>query len=67
LDQGHTGIQVISRLRELLGKDLKAVLVTGDTSTAMRHLHHDVNSRFLSKPIDSDELLTVMAELLAPR
>ena len=67
LDQGHTGIQVISRLRELLGKDLKAVLVTGDTSTAMRDLHHDVNSRFLSKPIDSDELLTVMAELLAPR
>jgi hypothetical protein len=51
----------------LLGKDLKAVLVTGDTSTAMRHLHDDVNSRFLSKPIDSDELLTVIDELLAPR
>ena len=41
------------------------MLVTGDTSTAVRELKADANLRITSKPINSDELLTSSATLLA--
>ena len=67
LDEGHTGLEVIAALREELGVDLGAILVTGDTSSAVRELHRDARLRLASKPIDSEELLGVMADLLAAR
>lgn len=65
LDGGQTGTQVIAAARELLGDALKAVLVTGDTSTAVRELSADANLRIISKPINSDELLELVRSLLA--
>ena len=65
LANGETGTAVISALRESLGTHLKAVLITGDTSTAMRELPRDPLMRITSKPVKADELLTLMRALLA--
>jgi two-component system, sensor histidine kinase len=65
LANGETGTAVISALRESLGVDLKAVLITGDTSTAMKELPRDPLMRIASKPVKADELLTLMRALLA--
>ena len=65
LEGGRTGTQVISAAREILGDELKAVLVTGDTSAAVRELKGDANLRITSKPINSDELLELVRSLLA--
>jgi two-component system, sensor histidine kinase len=65
LSGGETGIQVIAALREILGFALKAVLMTGDTSTAVRELPRDTYLRVASKPIKAEELLTLLRALLA--
>jgi len=61
----ETGIQVITALRELLGFALKAVLMTGDTSTAVRELPRDTHLQIASKPIKAEELLALLRGLLA--
>ena len=65
LSDGETGIQVIAALRELLGTSLKAVLTTGDTSSAIQDLPRDPHLRIASKPIKAEELLTLLRALLA--
>ena len=65
LANGETGTAVISALRESLGKHLKAVLITGDTSTAVKELPRDPFMRIASKPVQADELLTLLRALLA--
>ncbi len=47
----ETGAQVIASLRSRLGADLKAILVTGDTSPALKALGTDQNLRVASKPV----------------
>jgi two-component system, sensor histidine kinase len=65
LADGETGTAVISALREALGTHLKAILITGDTSTAVKELPRDPFMRIASKPVQADELLTLMRALLA--
>lgn len=65
LNGAETGIQVIAALRELFGLPLKAVLMTGDTSSAIKDLPQDARLRIASKPIKADELLSLLAELMA--
>jgi len=65
LEEGHTGTEVISVAREMMGESLKAILVTGDTSSAVRELQSDDKLRIASKPINSGELLTLVRSLLA--
>jgi PAS domain S-box-containing protein len=65
LEGGRTGTEVIAAAREILGDGLKAILVTGDTSSAVRDLKADANLRITSKPINSDELLELVRTLLA--
>jgi two-component system, sensor histidine kinase len=64
LSGGETGLQVIAAMREAMGVPLKAVLITGDTSTAVRGLSADANLRIVSKPIRAEELLDVLGTLL---
>ncbi|MEO8019789.1 MAG: ATP-binding protein [Pseudomonadota bacterium] len=64
LENGRTGTEVIGAAREMFGDALKAVLVTGDTSSAVRELPGDPNLRITSKPINSDELLHLIKTLL---
>jgi CheY-like chemotaxis protein len=65
LSRGELGTQVLGALRECVGARLKAVLVTGDTSSAIKHLPRDPHLRVASKPIDAGELLALLRALLA--
>jgi len=65
LDGGRTGTEVIAAAREILGPSCKAILVTGDTSSAVREMQGDASLRITSKPINSDELLALVRDLLA--
>ena len=65
LKDGETGTQVIATLREILGISLRAVITTGDTSSAINRLPRDPHLRFASKPIKAEELLTLLRALLA--
>ncbi len=67
LAQGETGVQVMDAVRRIVGHDLKAILVTGDTSSMIRHLEPDARTHLASKPINADELLMLMERLLAAR
>jgi PAS domain S-box-containing protein len=64
LEAGRTGTEVIAVAREVLGASLKAILVSGDTSSAVRELQRDANLRITSKPINSNELLSLVRTLL---
>ncbi|HKZ74883.1 MAG TPA: ATP-binding protein [Steroidobacteraceae bacterium] len=61
----ETGIQAIASMRKHLAPDLRAVLITGDTSSAVRDLERDDHLRVASKPINADELLSLLRELVA--
>jgi PAS domain S-box-containing protein len=67
LAQNETGLQVVAAVRDATGQDLKAILVTGDTSSAMHALANDSNLRAVNKPINADELLALVNEFLGPR
>jgi PAS domain S-box-containing protein len=60
LGSSDTGLQAIAAARAILGPGLRAVLVTGDTSTAVRALECDERTRIASKPINADEFLELL-------
>jgi two-component system CheB/CheR fusion protein len=64
LSDDETGTQVIAALRADLGKPLRAVLITGDTSSAVKELERDERLRLARKPIHAEELLTLLKSLL---
>jgi PAS domain S-box-containing protein len=64
LGGAQTGTDVIARARARLGEGLPAVLITGDTSSAIRRLESS-RLRLASKPIRADELLRLLKALLA--
>lgn len=63
LAAGETGLQVIAALRARLGKTIPAVLVTGDTSSAVHAAAEDRRLRIASKPVNADELLALLEQL----
>ncbi len=65
LSDGLTGTQVITALRETLGRSLKAVLVTADTSRVIRDLPRDPDLCVASKPLRAEEMLTLLTTLSA--
>lgn len=66
LGDGTTGIEVIAMVRKLLHREVKAVLVTGDTSAAVRDIQTDQNLRLVSKPVNAEELAQLLRHFLAP-
>jgi two-component system, sensor histidine kinase len=60
LGNGELGTEVIAALRDRLGADLKAILLTGDTSAVIREMQADPQLRILSKPVDAEELLALL-------
>ena len=64
LGNGSSGLDVVQALREKLGTPFNTIIVTGDTSTAMRELPHDEHLRLLSKPVHADALLALVRALL---
>jgi two-component system, sensor histidine kinase len=65
LGDERTGTEVIAGVRAILNAGLKAILVTGDTSRAIKELPADENLRIISKPVDTDELLALAKTLTA--
>ncbi len=65
LGEGETGIQVIAAVRDTLKAPVKSVLITGDTSSAIKDLPRDPYFRVASKPIKAEELLRLLRGLLA--
>jgi PAS domain S-box-containing protein len=64
LGNGELGTQVIAAVRNAVKSAMPAVLVTGDTSTAVKDMSNDVHLRVTSKPINAEALLALMSELL---
>lgn len=65
LPNGVTGLQVIARVREALGSELPAVILTGDISTdTMREItQRGCVQRY--KPVRAEELIHLIQSLLA--
>jgi len=64
LEAGATGVDVVAECRGIAGKDdLPAILLSGDTSSAVRAIGGDPRLRVASKPIDPDQLIELIAEL----
>ncbi|MET0535397.1 MAG: response regulator, partial [Steroidobacter sp.] len=66
LKEDQTGLDVIAAVRAVLARDIPAILVTGDTSSAIKRLPRDVRLRLASKPVDAEEFLLLVRDLLRP-
>lgn len=53
----ETGVDVIRSIRHLIGRDVPVIVVSGDTSDALALQDLD-DIGFLTKPVDTDELLS---------
>ena len=60
----QSGLDVIAALRARFGPRLGVILVSGDTSPAIQGLEPDRRMRLARKPIEADELLRLMSELV---
>jgi hypothetical protein len=52
-------------VQEVLGRSVKTVLITGDTSSAMSQVANNSSVRLASKPIRADELFGLLDTLTA--
>jgi two-component system, sensor histidine kinase len=64
LAAGEIGLELIADVRAAVGTPLKAILLTGDTSSAIRELPIDSNLQLASKPIDAETFLTLIKSVL---
>jgi two-component system CheB/CheR fusion protein len=62
---GHlTGLDVLRQLRTQKGRDVPAILLSGDLQSMMRVINTSIpQCRFLGKPVDTKALLSAIAEL----
>jgi two-component system CheB/CheR fusion protein len=62
---GHlTGLDVLQQLRTRKGRDVPAILLSGDLQSMMRAVNTAIpQCRFLGKPVDTKKLLSAIAEL----
>ena len=65
LGRGDTGKQVVSSVRELRGPRFKAIVITGDTASAVHRFDGDESLCWMTKPVDPEQLLTLIKRLLA--
>jgi len=63
----QTGAHVISALRQVFGRDLPAIIVTGDTAPTRLREAQAVDAVLLHKPLQAQALLRSMNALLARR
>ena len=64
LRSGATGFDVIRVIRSEAGADIPVILVSGDTSDAIK-LNEFENTCFLTKPVDADELLAEVCKQIS--
>lgn len=59
-----TGLDVLYQLRARTGRDVPAILLSGDLQSMMRGVKTSIpRCRFLSKPVDTNALLNAISEL----
>lgn len=64
LDGPNTGLELLSKLRQRVGFEVPAIVLSGDLPSVLRSLRDPVpRCRFLSKPVDTAALLAAMEEL----
>jgi PAS domain S-box-containing protein len=64
LDGKLTGLDVLRQLRAQQARDVPAILLSGDLQSMMRTIKTLIpRCRFLSKPVDTNALLSAIAEL----
>jgi CheY-like chemotaxis protein/anti-sigma regulatory factor (Ser/Thr protein kinase) len=64
LDGKLTGLDVLQQVRSQQGRDVPAILLSGDLQSMMRVVKTSIpHCRFLSKPVDTKALLSAIAEL----
>jgi signal transduction histidine kinase/CheY-like chemotaxis protein len=64
LGRTETGLDVVNHVRAHAQQMIPALLVSGDTSAAMRQLQSVSHCQVLSKPVDIDELTRALSDLL---
>lgn len=64
LGGGETGLQAIARLRARAGRQLPALVLSGDTSPALLKLAEEDACRVLSKPVDVKSLIIEISRIL---
>ena len=65
LANGIDGLAAIASIREAAGRRIPAILITGDTSAAVLEAAHGIDDcHVLSKPVETDELLTRIRHVL---
>jgi CheY-like chemotaxis protein len=57
-----TGLDVVMTLRKVARRELPAVMITGDTSSAVRALGRDHGLHLVSKPIEADQFLAAIRD-----
>jgi PAS domain S-box-containing protein len=60
----QTGFEIVERIRADIGKDLPAVIITGDVATPGKKKATSQNCRVLYKPIHGDELIDLIEDLV---
>jgi CheY-like chemotaxis protein len=67
LADGHSGIDAIAALRERLGADTPAIIVSGDTSTAAQREARAAEVRLLLKPVVAEALKEAAERAMSSR
>lgn len=60
---GMSGIDLINKIRAVVGENLPAVIMTGDTAALKMKENRLVNCTMLHKPVDMDQLLSLVESL----
>ena len=61
---GDTGIEAIARIHTHFKRAIPAIIITGDTSNERLHEATKTGYRLLHKPVDVDELISTLAQVL---
>lgn len=61
LGNGELGTEVIQSIRSVLGRDVRAFLLTGDTSSRVQTIARENAACLVSKPVNADELLELLS------
>jgi PAS domain S-box-containing protein len=63
----ETGAEAISVVRRATGREIPGIIITGDTEPARLMRAASMGMALLAKPVDADELLSVLAEVLSAK
>lgn len=65
LTDGSSGFDVITQVRASLGRDVPAIILTGEVSAAAREQGRACGASFLEKPVQAATLRTALTATLA--